>query len=145
MTDIAEFLTARLDEDESTARAAIPGPWVATENRATPLVAADLWGWTASEADYGEPITDDVPRDTAVHIARWDPARVLAEIVAKRAIVEDYQIVLANNAIEKANDGDEVQIAARDLIAKSLLMVLRRLVTVWSAHPDYDPAWKSER
>lgn len=87
-------------------------------------------------------VAHEVPVCVGGHIARHDPARVLAEIAAKRAIVADYQIVRANNAIEKANDGDEVRAAARDLIAKSLRMVLRRLASVWSAHPDYDPAWR---
>lgn len=73
----AERLRARLAEDAAIAKAATPGPWVAAKNRAMPLTRADLWGWTASEQDYGEPIADDVHRDTAVHIARHHPGRAL--------------------------------------------------------------------
>lgn len=85
---------------------------------------------------------DGDPWWTCEHIARWDPARTLAEIRAKRAILENYQIVAANNEIEKARRGDEVEIAVRDVIAKSLLMVLRRLAAPYADHPDYDQVWR---
>jgi hypothetical protein len=73
----ANRLRAHLAEDTAIAQAAVPGPWAATKNLATPLVAADLWGWTQDEDDYGEPIAQDIPRDTAVHIARHHSQRVL--------------------------------------------------------------------
>lgn len=73
----ANRMRAHLAEDIVIAQSAVPGPWAAVKNRETPLVAADLWGWTQDEDDFGEPITDDIPRDTAVHIARHHPRRVL--------------------------------------------------------------------
>lgn len=90
MTSIIEFLTARLDEDEHAARAATPGPWNVdntdyAESIYAPggiaVVAGGRWGGEASVFDT----TED-----AVHIARWDPARVLADIHAKRLVLATY-------------------------------------------------------
>lgn len=47
---------------------------------------------------------DMLTRD-ARHIARWDPARVLAECAARRAIVEHYQQAVA--AVHRAGDIEE--------------------------------------
>src|SRR5688572_20799212 len=70
---LTEFLLARLTEDEAAARAAAgehgvyPGTW---------------WGQEAG----GEP--SGVSSEDGAHIARHDPARVLAECEAKRRIVD---------------------------------------------------------
>lgn len=59
---LADFLSARLDEDEAVAR------------RAT-----EFWAGAAG----GQPEVVD-------HVFRHDPARVLAEVDAKRRIVEEH-------------------------------------------------------
>lgn len=76
MTDVAEFLQARIAEDEAAVAAILRQrpTWTAdnTEVRDAPsLTIAFVRG------DYA-----------AEHIARWDPARVLAECESKRRIVE---------------------------------------------------------
>lgn len=81
------FLLARLDEDERAARAAA-------------AVAAD--------------VALSVPPATVEHVARHDPARVLREVAALRAIVLD-------SATSPA--------------------VLLRLASVHGLHPEYHPAW----
>lgn len=84
------FVRACLDDDERVARAATPGPW-----------EAQWWGVrTAYEFDrpgyihHGERVTiahnsgtvgnREAEIRNVEHIARWDPARVLAELRAKR-------------------------------------------------------------
>ena len=87
---LAEFLLARIAEDEQVARSSL-----ATHEEGEP------WG-------YGH-LPDDGP-----HIARWSPARVLAECAAKREIVERF--------------------VAWDAV--------RLLAAPYSAHPDYDKDWR---
>ena len=145
---IAEFIAARLNDQEALARAATTGRWEVVEYEDFP----DAHEIKADQSPAHRPrtqftmVTDNdglCDRADAIHIAYHDPARVLADIAAKRAIVEDYQIVMANNAIERANEGDELKIAARELIAKSLRMVLIRLAAPYADHPDFDEAWRS--
>lgn len=102
MTDLAEFLRARLDEDEQAARRACeyasadwhldeeigetvlwwpPEPHVAENERRHGIqVTADVWRGQTIESG-GERI--------APHIARHDPARVLREVEAKRRIIAE--------------------------------------------------------
>lgn len=107
---IREFLNARLDEDEALARAAAPGPWH-TNAEADEVLAVD--GITVAE---GFALSGPQIRATTQHIARHNPARVLAEIQAKRRIVEMY--------------GQAVAIDT----------VLDHLAAVYDQHPDFDPA-----
>jgi hypothetical protein len=117
MTDIEAFLTARLDEDEAIARAASAGPWSVggggyegdndgciegAAGQDLIRVAGDPGGYEAVLS-----ISD------AEHIVRWNPVRVLAEIAAKRAILE----------IHAPHDS-------------------RILAAVWAGHPDYRQEWK---
>lgn len=139
--DIVAFLEARLAEEEAGANVAIQGTWEVLELDGELSIRADQSAVHRPRTEFQHVSEHVYDRADADHIARWDPTRVLAEIAAKREIVRDYQIVLANNAIEKANGGDAVMIAARDLIAKSLRMVLRRLAAPFADHPDYDPVW----
>src|SRR5690606_27233505 len=73
---IVEFLLARIAEDEATAFAAAAGPWEADGHEVLGEV-------------HDSPIVDYIYEpDTAAHIARHDPKRVLAERAALRAIIE---------------------------------------------------------
>jgi hypothetical protein len=88
MTDLVEFLRAALDEDERVARAAAakcPAPW-------TGRTDIDGEHPFVQDAD-GDRIMhheDSVPEiETAAHIARHDPARVLAEVAAKRGLLAE--------------------------------------------------------
>lgn len=93
---ITEFLTARYDEDEATARAAMHEP------------GADFSWW---DVDYNSAVAN-------AHGMRWDPVSVLADIRAKRQIVEMHG-----------------QSPAIDT-------VLDHLATAYDQHPDFDPAWR---
>jgi hypothetical protein len=153
---LVDFLRARLDEDEAVARAATPGPWQwwnlegadmgwadngprletvargprysdGSQGAATTVVSGwghDAWGTSVEEPD-------------AAHIARHDPARVLADVKAKRAIVEDYR-ELRRQASAMA-DGPMGE-TARNMYA-GLTLALRHLASVYADHPDYDATW----
>jgi hypothetical protein len=80
--ELVQFLRERLDEDEALARAASPGPWRPNEET-DEVVAVD--GITVAD---GFALSGRQLRATTEHIARHDPPRVLAEVDAKRQIID---------------------------------------------------------
>ena len=135
MADIAEFLTARWGEEQAAAEAAVPeggtGRWEVNGSTSCYIVDADD---TDEITIYDE--GGHSPRQ-AQHIALHDPARVLADLEAKRAILarvaEDAAIAWSPRA-QAVPDCDWHLIAmARD--------VLKLLVQPYREHPDFDRAW----
>lgn len=128
MTDgIETFIAARLDEDEATANA------VGDERERT---------WTAEtdgqlDAGYvqnglGTTIVYDEGRPRAAeaaHIARHDPARVLRDITAKRAMLADLV-----RAAERFG-------GYRDDCDDPLRLHMRALAAPYADHPDFKPKW----
>lgn len=122
MSDLVTFLRARLDEDEATAKAAQaenPTPWE--------------WGHTAPgmrtafalyDARRGHVIgcsAGGIPGNPAAfHIARHDPARVLADVQAKRGLLAD----------------------AGDVPTISMRRALQWVALPYADHPDYDERWR---
>jgi len=102
MTGLAEFLLARIAEDEEMARAALPHFPGEVE------IVANVW------------------EDACAHIARHDPARVLAECEAKRRIVGWYQ------SLSAMTNHDSLEARHNEL-----LHVLIALASVYADHPDY--------
>jgi len=106
MSTLTEFLLARIAEDEQAANEATDGPWrydptkVNAIDRGEAVFAGETGANATTIASTGPPYDMQSMFD-AVHIARHDPARVLAECEAKRAIVflsehgcgDDYQRV----------------------------------------------------
>jgi hypothetical protein len=130
--DLADFLLARITEDENTARGSTAGPWRWFPGRAG--LPAFLESTGARARHWVEGQSFEAPtvvlgtnqgsmlrvrgRD-AEHIAAWHPTRVLAECRAKRQLVESVG----------ADD------AAREV-------VLRTLAVVYADHPDYSEDWR---
>jgi hypothetical protein len=112
------FLNARLDEDEAIAKTAagrrrqLGGTWTFINN--------------AEGIRSGDGVT--VVRRTwpqeAAHIVRWDPARVLADVQAKRAMLPHLVV-----------EGHPLGYCDR-------CMCLRLLASVWADHPEFDQSWK---
>lgn len=89
--ELIAFLRTQLDEDERVARAANPAPWRRITGKT----------WLDSNTIFGGSYMGDqeklrnvasleiswLPDENADHITRWDPARVLAEVEAKRRII----------------------------------------------------------
>jgi len=108
---ITEFLEARIAEDEADARVAEewaddgPEPylrWIGEGN--------DRLVFRLGKAGN--------------HVARWDPARVLAECKAKRAILAMHE------TCDDVSYGDA-----------STCPETRTLAAVYSTHPDYRQEW----
>lgn len=125
---LADFIRARLDEDEAAARGAHrdslddDGQAHATWTEAsTAVMWGDVTGVDGLEPDY-----------LAAHIARHDPARVLAEVAAKRELVEALV------------DIETVEAERPDQVA-SLRWAVRLLALPFVDHPDYDERWRPWR
>jgi hypothetical protein len=132
--DLVAFLRARLDEDEAAAKAAAG-------------VAGPDWAWK-TDVTLDDEVTDYLiapggtlladtrggsDGDLAEHIARHDPARVLREVEAARAIVAAY---LKAKGIEPDDWADD------PALCEGLHMAIYARAAVYSDHPDYRQEWK---
>lgn len=142
--NVAEFLTARLDEDQADALATgDPRAWyVETRNaRDYPQEVASLGNVALICNTFrGRGVNgDEDPYVTARHIARWSTKRVLAEVAAKRAILARWESPLPQELYD-AHDWNEVEDGGkRDAVVD---LIVRHLAAVYAEHPDFDPAWR---
>jgi len=147
---LVEFLEARLDEDEAVARAAIPtlgrakhelpdGPpyfeWVQVPGdgvwRADYRTVEGIGFEIYDEGGHGD--------EEAAHIARHDPARVLREVEAKRAILAEHERV--GETCETCSDtyhGFDCEGWEEPYPCPTL----RALAAVYADHPDYHAEWR---
>lgn len=98
---LTDFLLARIAEDEAVARAASPSPW--QYGTVESVAGGSLYDATRmiGAVHYEQPedhdgrivrhLLSDEANANGVHIARHDPARVLAECEAKRRIVQMHR------------------------------------------------------
>ena len=138
MDELISFLRRMLDEDERRARACAevyPAPWDVSDRGHTAYVRADAPGFRiVAELEQDDGIYDwlSVRLD---HIARHDPARVLADVAAKRMVLADL-----DTAIQASKDHPE------DMANKGwVLAVVRqihRLATAYADHADYRAEWR---
>ncbi len=117
--DLVQFLRARLDEDERQARAAMIYQDASWRVETSGIIT------TSSETDV---YTDD--RELAEHIARHDPARVLAEVEARREVVR---------LAERAHDYHETFMNG---FAAAMEGALRLFAQAHANHPDYREEWR---
>lgn len=143
--DLVAFIAARLDEDEAAARAAAAGGRWRYED------GDSIGAWTlydehwniASLKTYRHETYDYAERMPAMrdpeyvdadangrHIARHDPARVLREVDAKRAILEAEQdrVVQEGPLPERLRDMVETDI-------------IKFLALPYADHADYRQEW----
>jgi hypothetical protein len=114
---LVEFLSARLDEDEAAALAATPDE-LDREDGIT-----DSW-----DDPYGEIQNRDSV--SFLHIQRWSPKRVLAQVEAKRRIVAECVAILSVKWWEYEDAPDLAHVT------------LELLALPDADHPDYREEWK---
>ena len=134
--DLRAFVAARLDEDEAAARAATEGPWSFAG-----YDSAD--GWPIVANDEHE-IVSRSGSDDAEHIARHDPARVLREVTAKRAILAVHQIKPPTwREPDDQAFGCECCHFDRDegIYGFGYCPTLKALAAVYSDHEDFRGEW----
>jgi hypothetical protein len=161
--DLPEFLLARIAEDQrlaDEANSTDPGPWRAEQAVPFPGGRADGYVETArtvrSRAGNDEPDTLWDVEENAVtslsvaqHMARHDPARVLAECAAKQAIVELHRHEEASSHVPRYEDDEPFGcvICAQPTGSwitwpEGWCLTLRLLAQPFADRPDFDPSWR---
>jgi len=139
---LAEFLLARIGEDEKLAQAAGGESWhVNSESYPESISTGDpTWRDVVAGGRWGgEARIFDTDED-ALHIARWSPARALAECDAKRRIIDLHQPtthpVLPPECEWCGPD------TALDLDEQWPCLHLKLFALPYADHPDYREEWK---
>jgi len=112
MDDLIAFLNARLGEDEAAANSL--------------FFAARIPDKRPDFTACGGPAAE-------VYWDHFNPARVLREVAAKRAILAEYERV-AGSAQAYPNNATITSLGAAQTVVKAL-------GTVYSDHPDYRGEW----
>lgn len=121
MDDLVAFLRARITEDEAIANQAF------AEHNDAASEWSEIWSGVVQLGIYEDLIlTHD--RAVSCHIVRHDPARVLAEVDAKRELVDEHHPVDPCDAHDAA-------------LASMECPTLRALALPYADHPDYDESW----
>jgi hypothetical protein len=120
VSGLVEFLRARLDEDEQAARAAA--------------------GLTVDAQGYEEVLT---------HLQRWGSARVLAEVEAKRRIVDLHLPTTSEYHLGKTDEDGYGTVnpvcptcgTPDEYAVQAPCPTLRLLALPYAGHPDYRAEW----
>lgn len=150
MDELIAFVRAALDEDERVAREA-PGPaWCrAIERDGEPGrwrgIKAELVtlpdphpGDSLSVGAVGATVARCDGRREAEHIARWDPARVLAEVEAKRRVLDRYE-----DARARQQDPDYSQLAADEQVSEYEDWIIPALAQPYAGRPGWQEEWRA--
>jgi hypothetical protein len=141
--DLVAFIGARLDEDEAAANAATIGPWaVGREDGDGGWHILRGIGIVAGPGHEGGGVWG---RPDADHIARYDPARALREVAAKRRVLERHRPVGGTPSYRaQACAGCGTEGYCDDPVTEKMsdCPELRDMAAIWDAHPDYRQAWK---
>jgi hypothetical protein len=159
VSDLVEFLEARLAEDEAIAlkSGGSEAEWLYRAEYDNETGNEVVWANSRNEewlgpaqkkpyVSYGRYVTMDhegclpaVDEDDGTHIARHDPARVLREVAAKRAVM-----IAADDATsyDMTVEGDR-GVGSRNMIEDPYVgdVILRALASAYSDHPDFNPDW----
>lgn len=152
---LTEFLLARIADDEAYALDAI-GEYARH---------SASWGTPSTGVvDLGDPDVDGLipfgDGPVAEHVAHWDPARVLAECEAKRAIIalhDEWPVLIESEPeyepglhdtsmtyrMTKAVDLATRREYVRRFGAEPMTTpMLRAMASVYADHPDYAEEWR---
>jgi len=133
--DLVAFLRARLDEREQAAHVAI----FCTEN------GPDITAWFVGNQEVVGPAGESIARAVMQHpgildlIATNDPAFVLADVAAKRAILDQAEDWIRYEP--PARERHLHDVAAEAELGDAGRQMIRLLVQPYAGHPEFHPAW----
>ncbi len=139
---LAAQLLSWFDEDEAVARAAVR---FIDAHDDEPSDDGRLWHTDPVSADPVVSLAESgialvvpaaflwEPEAVLAHIARHDPARVLADLSAKRRIVEDFQ-----DSQAEVEGGNDAYIPRRNVLHD----VLRALTAPYADRPEFREEWR---
>lgn len=131
---ITEFLTARLDEDEAVALA-VDEQYRIWRARKDYIPQLGIFFGRTQAPGYIDPAD-------AAHIMRHDPASVLADIEAKRAVIELHKRVECARGEKEGCEHCGWDDDCRDCYGYGYpCHTVALLALPYKDHPDYDPAW----
>lgn len=140
MTDLIEFLRTRLDEDEQTARDALhadavnPGVWTTEHHNSATHSEPNRCHIAEDRSGNYWSVAHEVFIPNAEHMARHDPARVLAEVDAKRRLVSMFAPKLGEDVEAELAKGNDLPWMGQQALAV--------LALPYSDHPDYREEWR---
>lgn len=151
MSDLTDFLLARIAEDEAVARAASPSPWQYGD--VASVAGGSLYDKTRMIGDLHyehlgnhdgsivRHLLSDEADANGAHIARHDPARVLAECEAKRRIVEEHALVRIDRP-DLHPDACAACGCHETYPTRWPCRTLRYIATAYADHPSYREEWR---
>lgn len=139
---MAGFVLARLAEDAEEAADATAGPWFAEDRN-------EAWGDDNDTLLIGRGKILAALRSeyrgyfNGLHIARWDPARVLAEVEAKRQLID---LIFRHAATVDGewgccHDADQIRAGRCPDTPVDDVEGLRLLALPYSGHEGYRAGW----
>ncbi|AVH60035.1 MULTISPECIES: DUF6221 family protein [Streptomyces] len=137
--ELVDFLRARLDEDEALAREAPKGPWH-IGNAVDPTQPCNVHTFPGAR-----PVADGLNWLVAEHIARHDPARVLAEVDVKRQLIARGGPFCTSDCDEPGNEPMDPDTNWTTPLEHHLdcaaYEAAKLMALPYADHPDFDPAW----
>jgi hypothetical protein len=137
---LAGFLLARVTEDEAVARDALhpdavkPGQWVTEHHNSEYHSEPNRAHIAEDRSGHYWSVAHEVFIPIAEHVARHDPARVLAECHARRQIAE-----LATAYLSSPESGGWADVDSREY--HNAEQTLHLLALPYADHPDYRQEW----
>lgn len=143
--DLIAFLRARLDEDEQAAQEALhadavsPGVWTTEHHNSSTHSEPNRCHIAEDRSGNYWSVAHEVYIPNAEHMACWDPARVLAEVEAKRQILDEV-VPEIDGMDERINGEWGIGPIAEDDYAS--VPLLKLLGLPYAGHPDYRQEWR---
>lgn len=133
MTDLMEFLQARLDEDERNARDHL---CLNCGNPVVPLGSA--LGITGYTHDGGR------VNDQGQWEQGWEGQRCPGKIVGAEPVQNPKRVLAEVEAKRRIIDAEQLSLCALDVDPTAETIVLLLLASIYSDHPGYRPEWTPE-
>ncbi|WP_101897191.1 DUF6221 family protein [Embleya scabrispora] len=156
VTALTTFVRARIEEDETVARQATPGPWhqrwegqelqVYAPGQAYPYSVA-TWTYLIHTGPRAEEERATCNTSNSDHITRHHPLRVLREAQMKRAILAAHPIT--DHVIPPGYGPGGEPFGCKvchdwdgATEGRGYCVTLRLLAGMYVDHPDYEEAWR---